>query len=225
MQAGLFGKKMNPNKTLLPTAFALIISALSAHSADIKISLLPLNITAPGTYVLTGNLTSSLTRTSTSGSSAGAINISTAIEGPVVVDLKGFTIMGPGSNSFGVTIGYISSGMSNAHPITIRNGTIRNFQYGVFASTLTTLSNITVNDIVFDIISTGAAVGQGVNFFNVDSSTISNCAFNEATYGIQDYASGGGNLYDNDTFLHNVFPLVVEGSLMLKHCQFEAPAN
>jgi hypothetical protein len=207
------------------TAFGLIAAALSAQPADIKISTLPLSITAPGTYVLTGDLTSSLTRTSPSGSSAGAINISSSIAGPVVVDLNGFTIMGPGSNSFGVTIGYISSGISNAHPITIRNGTIRNFQYGVFASTLTTLSDITLNDVVFDIISTGAAVGQGVNFFNVDSSTISNCAFNEATYGIQDYASNGGNLYNNDTFSHNVFPLVVEGSVTLKHCQFDAPAN
>ena len=45
-------------------------------STNIKVSSLPFNITAPGTYVLTGNLSY------TSGSSFGAINISGPIERP-----------------------------------------------------------------------------------------------------------------------------------------------
>jgi hypothetical protein len=36
-------------------AFGLIMSALSAPAADIQITSLPFNITAPGTYVLTGD--------------------------------------------------------------------------------------------------------------------------------------------------------------------------
>jgi hypothetical protein len=143
-----------------------------------------------------------------------------------VVDLKGFTITGPGSNSFGVTIGSISSGVSNAYPITVRNGTITNFEYGVSAITQTPLSDITVNKIVFDVISTGTAVGYGINFFSVNSSTINNCTFNDATYGIADYGSVGGNRYDNITFVRNVYPLIVEGGpITLNHCQFDGSPN
>jgi hypothetical protein len=58
-------------KPLLMAAFGLL-SALSAQSANIKISSLPFNITAPGTYVVTGNLTFPAT-------TAAAITISTAI--------------------------------------------------------------------------------------------------------------------------------------------------
>ena len=201
-------------------AFGLITSALSAQSANTKISSLPFNITAPGTYVLTGNVTSSSTST-------GAINISTAIAGPVVVDLKGFTITGPGSSSFGVTVGFTSYGVANAYPITIRNGTIKNFEYGVSAYNQANLSDITVNNIVFDISSTGTAVGYDINFLYVNSSTISNCTFNDATYGIADYSSAGGNGYNNNTFVGNVYPLIVEGGpITLNHCQFdEPPAN
>jgi hypothetical protein len=211
---------MNLKNTLLTAALGLTISA-TAQATPVKITALPFNISAPGTYVLTGNLTSSVTRTSTD---TGAINISTAIAGPVVVDLKGFTITGPGSNSFGVTIGSISSGVSNTYPITVRNGTIANFEYGVSAFTQPQTSDLTVNNIVFDVISTGTAVGYGINFAYVNSSTVSNCTFNDATYGIGDYSSAGGNHYNNDTFVRNVFPLLVEGGpFTLNHCQFDGP--
>jgi hypothetical protein len=212
---------MKLQNTLLMAVLGLTMGALTAQSANIQISSLPFNITAPGTYILTGNLISSATRTSTD---TGAINISTAITGAVAVALKGFTITGPGSNSFGVTIGSISSGVSNTYPITVRNGTIANFEYGVSAITQTPLSDITVNNIVFDVISTGTAVGYGINFFSVNSSTIKNCSFNDATYGIADYGSAGGNRYDNITFVGNVYPLIVEGGpITLNHCQFDGP--
>ena len=48
-------------------------------TATVKISSLPFNITAPGTYVLAGDL---------DVTTAGGINISTALAGPVVLDLK-----------------------------------------------------------------------------------------------------------------------------------------
>ena len=70
---------MNLKNTLATAAFGLIMSALSASAANIKITSLPLDITAPGTYVLTGNLTSP--------SSGTAIHISSSIPGPVVLDL------------------------------------------------------------------------------------------------------------------------------------------
>jgi hypothetical protein len=178
---------IHPTRKLVMAALSLL-SVLSAHAANIKISYLPFNITAPGTYVLTGNL--SFTVTEVGGINTGAINISTAIAGPVVVDLKGYTITGPGSLSLGVTIGAISWNVSSAYPITIQNGTISNVELGVIAPSSATLSNIAVKNIIFNITSTANAVGYGVNW-GVSNSTVSNCTFNGATYGLADYNSTG----------------------------------
>jgi hypothetical protein len=100
-----------PTRALVTATFSLL-SVLSAHAANIKISSLPFNITAPGTYVLTGNLSY------TSGSSFGAISISGQIEGPVVVDLKGFTITGDVVAS---NVGVLIRDGTETYPITIRN--------------------------------------------------------------------------------------------------------
>jgi hypothetical protein len=43
---------MNPTRTLVMAALSLF-SVLSSEAANIKITSLPFNITAPGTYVLT----------------------------------------------------------------------------------------------------------------------------------------------------------------------------
>src|SRR5271163_2271065 len=94
-----------PTRTALTAALSLIMSAIVAQPADIKISSLPFNITAPGTYVLTGNLSTQIV------GATGDINISTNIAGPVVLDLKGFSITGPGYGSGGslcISIGSIS---------------------------------------------------------------------------------------------------------------------
>jgi hypothetical protein len=124
---------------LLTASFSLIMSALTAQAANtqlattqaaktstIPISYLPFDITAPGTYVLTANLISTATRLNFEGYN-GAINISGALMGPVVVDLKGFTLTGPGANSIGIDIGAFSNGLTNTYPITIRNGTLTKF--------------------------------------------------------------------------------------------------
>jgi hypothetical protein len=89
---------------LLMAAFGLL-SALSAQAANIKISSLPFAITAPGTYVVTGNLTFAAT------TNVAAITISTAIQGPVIVDLKGFTLTGGAGDSIGVGIGVFAGTM------------------------------------------------------------------------------------------------------------------
>jgi len=236
---------MNKQKNILLTAaFGLIMSAISPQtghtqslttqavkSTSIKISALPFNITAPGTYVLTGNLTCSLLR-SGSGPSLGAINISTAAAGPVVVDLNGFTITGPGSNSFAVTIGVLTT-EGNTYPITIKNGTISNFEYALTgigtAPKQNNLSDIIANNIVFDVTSTPTAVGYGINFVYVNSSSISNCTINGATVGIADSASVTGNSYNGITFLNTPFPLNVEqqsapnSPFVLDHCLFSVP--
>ena len=134
---------MNRKARLLTAAFGLIMSALSAQAANVIISSLPFTITAPGTYVLTGDLTCP----AASGSPREAINIPSTLQGPVDFDLKGFTITGSGGLAIGVSIG---GQTSNLYPIIVRNGTFKNFGVGVQAqgSLTTYLHDIIINKIV-----------------------------------------------------------------------------
>jgi hypothetical protein len=200
----------------------------------IPISSLPFNITAPGTYALTGNLTSP--PINNQNGVFGAINISPTIAGSVVVDLGGFTLTGPGpTGTFGISIAIVigtDGGPRNTYPITVRNGTIQNFGTGVEPLTV---SNITINNIVFNLANTSdSSMGiAGVYSSEVDSLIVSNCAFNVngttngVNYGILDYLSDGGNSYSNNTFVNIYSPLVVHQNpvsrLVLSSCQFAAP--
>jgi hypothetical protein len=69
--------------------------------------------------------------------------------------------------------------VSNVSPITVRNGTISNFGFGVWAENIgkgviAFLSDITVNNIVFHTAQNSAQDSTGVLFNFVNSSTISN---------------------------------------------------
>src|SRR4029077_16786769 len=145
------------------------------------------HIVAPGTYVLTGNLTFPAT------TNVAAITISTAIQGPVIVDLKGFTLTGVTGDSVGVGIGlFAGTNGPNSYPITIRNGSLVNFGFGVWAEGLSfaLMSDITVNNLVIHLGPTGqSGNGAGVLFASAVSSTVSNCTFSGGTYGIEDTAS------------------------------------
>jgi hypothetical protein len=215
---------MRLKSPLLVAAFSLL-SALSAQSANIKISSLPFAITAPGTYVVTGNLTFPATTT------VAAITISTDIQGPVIVDLKGFTLTGAAGDSIGVGIGlFAGTNGPNSYPITVRNGLLVNFGFGVWAEGLSfaLMSDITVNNLVIHLGPTGqSGNGAGVLFASAVSSTVSNCTFSGGTYGKEDTASFGGNNYSNDTFI-GTNPLFVTahnngGPQVINHCQFGGP--
>jgi hypothetical protein len=239
---------------LLTVSLSLIMSAITAQAAPkknppppppIQISSLPFVISAPGTYVLAGNLTAPITPYK-----VGAINIATVVIGPVIVDLKGFAITGPGPwESGGITDGIIigsdGSGVTNPYPVTVRNGTINNFGIAIESSTpdnlaTITLSKITIDNIVFNLPPTtvDAAGVAGVWFNNTSLSIVSNCTFkgitNDVTYGIADHFSTGGNSYNNNTFLNMYYPIVVQSAapiqlpsntthLVLKSCQFAPP--
>jgi hypothetical protein len=189
----------------------------------IAISSLPFVISAPGTYALTGNLSSS------DSTNAAAIRIQTDIPGPVTVDLKGFTLTGGGGSSVGVGIGgFAGTNVSNSFPITIRNGTITNFGFGVWAECGQgiSLSQITIYKLN---INTAVQGQDGIFFEMVFSSTINSCSISGGNYGIEDSQSPGGNSYVNDTF-KNTNPLVVtsqNGGLptVLSNCSFNAPTN
>jgi hypothetical protein len=114
---------IHPTRILLTATFSLLsvltvqaantqlATTQSAKTSTIPISYLPFNITAPGTYVLTRNLTYN------GGSSGTAITISTTVAGPVVLDLKGFTISAV-NPVFTVEIGDTVPHSPNTYPIT-----------------------------------------------------------------------------------------------------------
>jgi hypothetical protein len=198
---------------ILMAALSLTMSAIAAQAANIQISALPFNIVAPGTYVVTANL----------NGSQGGIAI-TSQTGPVVVDLRGHTITGPGGDSgIGILVGPSST---NASSITVRNGTVQNFGNGVAVQALGNayLSNVYVEKITFTNIPVECVLFQHVN-----SSTISGCIFNGTTqYGILDANSQGGNRYSNNTFDgKQLFMLLVYtgNPSVLEHCNFQALAN
>jgi hypothetical protein len=125
-------------------------AAQAATATSIPISSLPFNITKPGTYVVTSNLasTGSITQSPT-----GAINVVQNISGPVVIDLKGFTITGLGDyNPQGVYIQFNKFAGPSTYPITVRNGTIKNFWDGI---QVLYQDNVTINNIAF--LSTGSS--------------------------------------------------------------------
>jgi hypothetical protein len=214
---------MKLRSPLVMAAFGLL-SVLSAQAANIKISSLPFAITAPGTYVVTGNLSFPVT------TNAAAITISTAIQGPVIVDLNEFTLTGSAGDSIGVGIGgFAGTNGPNSYPITVRNGSLTNFGFGVWAEagSFSPMTDITVNNVVIHLGPTGqSGNGAGVLFSAAVSSTVSNCSFSGGAYGIEDTASGGGNRYVNDSFLENPLLVTIQNGgipAILNHCQFDGP--
>jgi hypothetical protein len=223
--ADFTGANMNSQKIISTAALALLISALTAQATSIKISSLPFNITTPGTYVLAADL-------SYPSQQNAAITIATSIKGPVVLDLKGHTLTGGGGYSIAVGIGYFAgSTVANASSITVQNGAVQNFGYGVWGETTSVyLTNIEVNSIAFHISQTPNNASAGVIFSQVDSSTVNNCSFFSADTGIEDNQSAGGNIYTNNSFVGTGECLTVIGQnngvpTVLAHCRFSEPAN
>jgi hypothetical protein len=108
--------------------------------------------------VVTGSLTSSAT------TNVAAIAISTAVQGPVIVDLKGYVDRGRG-DSIGVGIGlFTGTGGSNSYPITVRNGSLINFGFGLWAEgyNFAVLTDITVNNLIVQLGSGQSGNGTGV---------------------------------------------------------------
>ena len=157
--------------------------------------------------------------------------------GTVIVDLKGFTITGNGGTSVGVTIGSAFTGpqVSNAFPITVRNGTLKNLDVGVWAQTGqgTFLTDIEINNLTISCtVPAPNGITACVEFGYVNSSTVRNCTFSDAIYGIREVLSNGGNLYTKVTFYISVETRLELGpngndlsTVILDDCRFEPPAN
>jgi hypothetical protein len=180
----------------IAVAALAILSALPAHAAEITITYLPYTITAPGTYVLKSNLS----YPGPTEFNVAAISIQ-ASEGPVVLDMKGFTITGLQSNlndTTGIAI------FDAPNPLIIRNGSLVNFQNGISAYSFQEepTGGITIDKMIFNLDpATPGAYGEvGVILSAVRNSTISNCSFSNGSYGIIDNGSPGGNAYSDDYF-------------------------
>jgi hypothetical protein len=228
---------MKLKNTLLMAAFGLIMSALVAQSANIQITHLPFTIAAPGTYVITGNLSFTAPTPPNASTFYTAILIPTSLPGPVILDLKGFTLTSNGPNataSVGVGIGgtFVGPLIANAFPITVRNGGLNSFDVGIWASQAAAvipppLTNIEVSNMSF--------LSGGIIFLEVNSSTVKNCTFNNCGVSISDTLSAGGNEYSTLTF-NNVGETLVLASgrgvvglpnttIVLNDCRFAPPAN
>lgn len=139
----------------------------SAHAGDGTIDInqakvlaaggFPFNVNSSGSYRLSGNLTVSST-------TADAIHISA---NNVTVDLNGFSIVGPGAGSSGGTgIGTSQSATS----VTVRNGMVTGFLFGLLLNADSIVENVTAN-------SNGAAISVG------DRSIVRNSITNSGVLG------------------------------------------
>jgi len=172
---------------LLMAALGQIMSATVLQAANIQISSLPFNITAPGTYVLTGNLTTS---------AFTAISISSMVSGPIILDLKGHTITGAGE-SYNSNAVNISGTSTNVYTITVQNGTITGFAYGVSTGNSKGSELVAIKLSNLSISAAGVSVPTTAGFYIAftANSTINDCAISNSVYGIYDFDSAGGNTY------------------------------
>jgi hypothetical protein len=175
---------------------AQVVTVQAAKASSTPISSLPSNIVAPGTYALTRNLNYP------AGQTIPAIVIANNLTGAVVVDLKGFTIASSG-DGFGVSIGYYDVPATNAFPITIRNGTLTNFTFGIDASqgghdglTKITLDHLTITHPFSPGTQTTAI------YLPTTASTVSYCNLSSYEFGIRLNRTGStaNNSYKNNTF-------------------------
>jgi hypothetical protein len=216
---------MSKKAILILTVLASLIIALTAQAANIPISSLPFTISAPGTYVLTGNLTCTSPANGANGFT-GAIVINVP-GGGVTLNLKGFTItFAAGGAASGIVIG-ASTTASPQSAITIRNGTISLFNFGVVDFQM---SNVTINNLTINVRS------EGVLLDTVSNVAVNNCHFigipstQIESAGIIDFRSSGGDSYSNNTFTNifrflDVETTLSESSLVLDHCNFAPPST
>lgn len=145
-------------KKLSLIMFIFSLSVISTNVlADTAITSLPFTISSPGSYYLTGNLTSD-----TSGI--------TVMVNDVTIDLKNYSITGTSAvDSSGIYFFKSNNGV-------VKNGTVRKFHNGIYATGsgvgLTKITNVSAMENVW---------GMRIGGFG---SHIEKCNVNENTYGI-----------------------------------------
>jgi hypothetical protein len=183
---------------LLLAALGQIMSATAVQAANIQITYLPYTISAPGTYVLTKNM-------SYPSSQGAAITILKTIPGPVVLDFKGYAITWTGTTgdeAFGVFIGILGPSLVNTYPITIKNGTINGLLLSINGEeapiTKLTVENMSCSNAL------EAVALAGISFSNIN-----NWVFTLTNYEIYDYNDAANNTYLNNTFNQVGTPITI----------------
>jgi hypothetical protein len=181
-------------RKLIPLLLLLAANAYAVPPGSVMISSLPFTVSAPGTYVLAGNLTAP-------ANTNLAIAIPVNLPGTVTVDLKGFTLTGGGPGTTGIGIGGAFAGpfVSNVYPITVRNGSVANVSFGVWAESndpTQPLSNLTFQALTVSCVQPPSHNAQALFFGGyVKNSTMQSCTLNNATIGISEVLAGRERLY------------------------------
>jgi hypothetical protein len=164
---------------LLPVASTNAFETAQGVTAT-PITTVPFTITTSGNYYLPANLTSAFP--------AGAAI--TVLASQVVLDLNGRTL----SSSAGTSLANIGVLVANQQDVTIQNGDIDNFAYGVFLSPNSTDANIknVVDNIRFNNDGTGVISVSG------QSNWVKNCIIDGGDIGIYFFADIGGSRATNN---------------------------
>jgi hypothetical protein len=191
---------MKKTLLILTLAFSAI---LSSHAVPIAapfltpISTLPLVITKPGYYYLVGNIFFTMPMPS---SPTTAITVNAT--GPVVIDMRGFTLEGQTRYHFPEKDYFPTGIMIQSNNVTVINGTIQGFWNGVIASggptvayglPTTYLTGIDLEGLKF-----AGTDNDGSAFSYVNNSIVRNCSYVNNYAGLDDSGSMTGNTYIND---------------------------
>ena len=140
---------------------AVSLCAVAAMQAQTVISSLPYTITAPGNYVLSGNLSS----TQTYG------NLIEIDASAVTLDLQNYRISGPANTIDQSTCCIYSYGNSN---VTVRNGTIVNCAFGIVFQGDPASTNDNVNEQIDNVRVANCNI-IGIDLEYAPSSRVTNC--------------------------------------------------
>lgn len=165
------------NPVSAPTAGTM--KPLDQVEPRIPITSVPYTISTSGSYYLTQNLTASVT--------AIIINAD-----DVTLDLGGFTLTGPGS-SYGI----LMNGRSN---VEIRNGTIRNFTYGIFENSTSSKNHRVYN--IRALSNSLRGISLGGNNCQIRDCTVSDITVSTPSSFIYGIYLGVGGLVDNCSIMN-----------------------
>jgi hypothetical protein len=181
-----------------------MVLACSVYAADLPIatpiSTVPVVITKPGHYYFVANLYFQLP-TPTAPPTAITVNA----PGPVVIDMRGFTISGGQRYEFptgGSTV-YPTGILIQSSNVTVENGKVSGFWNGILASgsTAAYFAGNNLESVTF------VSSGNDESFFTyVNNSIVRNCQYINNYGGVYDIFSQTGNRYINDTVTNSNDP-------------------
>jgi hypothetical protein len=191
-------KLKSPMKTTLLFLLAIFASLTNNQAANIPVNYLPFTINSPGTYVLQRDLTAN--------ANSFAISMAKPV-GAIVLDLNGHTLHAipvpfPQLNttSHGILV-HLNGGAAGG--ITIQNGTLEGFAYGIETSSVTPDkgSDMLIQNVTFKNDPTSSVNSIAIHLVFADSATISGCKFVGAGHtGILDEMNETGLTLSNLSF-------------------------